>query len=77
MPSLEGGRLDDGRRVLGVRAGIEIAVAVGADGGDQRDVRRQIDEVAGEQLEIGMNGAELDLAGRNSMRAMRAACGPE
>ena len=35
---LEGGRLDDGRRVLGVGAGIEIAVAVGADRGDQRDV---------------------------------------
>ena len=35
---LEGGRLDDGRRVLGVRAGVEIAVAVGADRGDQRDV---------------------------------------
>ena len=35
---LEGGRLDDGRRVLGVRAGIEVAVAVRADCGDQRDV---------------------------------------
>ena len=59
---LEGGRLDDGRRVLGVRAGVEVAVAVGADRGDQRDVRREVDEVAGEQLEIGVDRAELDLA---------------
>ncbi len=35
---LERGRLDHGRRVLGVGAGIEVAVAVGAHGGDQRDV---------------------------------------
>ena len=68
---LERGRLDDGRRVLGVRAGIEIAVAVGADGGDQRDVRRKIDEVAGEQLEIGVNGAELDLAAEQHARDAR------
>ena len=59
---LEGGRLDDGGRVLGVGARIEIAVAVGLPGGDQRDVRRQIHEVASEQLDIGMDGAELDLA---------------
>ena len=35
--ALEGGRLDHRRRVLGVRARVEIAVAVGADRGDQRD----------------------------------------
>jgi hypothetical protein len=60
---LEGGRLDDGGRVLGVGAGVEIAVAVGLHGGDQGDVRRQIHEVAGKQLDIGMDGPELDLAG--------------
>ena len=62
MPDLEGGRLDDGRRVLGVWAGIQIAVAVGLVGGDQRDMRRQIDEIAAEQLEIGVDRAELDFA---------------
>ena len=73
---LEGCRLDDGRRVLGVRTGVEVAVAVGADRGDQRDVRREVDELAREQLEIGVNGAELDLAAEQ-LRAMRADCGPE
>ena len=68
---LERGRLDDGRRVLGVRAGIEVAVAVGADRGDQRDVRRQVDEVAGEQLEIGVDRAELDLAAEQHARDAR------
>jgi len=36
---LERRRLDDRRRVLGVRAGVEVAIAIGADRGDQRDVR--------------------------------------
>src|SRR4029077_18521995 len=58
---LEGGRLDDGGRVLGIGAGIEIAVAVGLHGGDQGDVGRQVHEVAGKQLDIRMDGAELDL----------------
>lgn len=69
-------RLDDGRSVLGIWPRIEVAVPVGADGRDQGDVRRQIDEVAGEQLEIGMDGTELDLS-PNSIRAIRADCGPE
>ncbi len=75
---LEGGRLDHGRRVLGVGAGIEVAVAVGALGGDQRHVGRQIDEVAGEQLEIGMDRAELDLAAEQhggDARRLRAGIG--
>ncbi len=67
--ALKAGRLDDGRRVLGVGAGVEIAVAIGAHRGDQRHLRRQVDEVAGEQLEIGVDGAELDLP-PNSMRAI-------
>ena len=68
---LERCRLDDGRRVLGVRAGIEVALAVGADGGDQRDVRGKVDEVAREQLEIGVNRAELDLAAEQHARDAR------
>jgi hypothetical protein len=59
---LEGGRLDDRRRVLGIRSGIEVTLAVGADGGDQCDVRSKIDEVAGEQLQISMNCAQFDLS---------------
>ena len=60
--ALEGGRLDHRRRVLGVRPCIEIAIAVGADRGDQRDIRRQIDEIAGEEFEIGVDRAKCDLA---------------
>ncbi|MGY4159665.1 hypothetical protein ACVINW_005507 [Bradyrhizobium sp. USDA 4461] len=68
---LVAGRLDHRRCVFGVRPGIEVAVLVGADGCDQRDVRRQIDEVAREQLEIGMDGAELDLAAEQHPRHAR------
>jgi hypothetical protein len=60
--------LADGGRVLSIGAGIEIAVAVGLHGGDQRDVRRQVHEVAGEQFEIGMDGAKLDFAGGQRTR---------
>lgn len=65
---LERGGFDDGRRVLGVRAGVQVAVGVGADGGDQRDLRRQIDEVAREQLEIRVHRAERDLAAEQQLR---------
>lgn len=65
---LERRRLHHGRRVLGVRTGVEISVAIGADGGDQRDLRRQIDEVAGEQFEIGVDRAQLDLAAEQHAR---------
>ena len=68
---LERRRLDHGRSVLGVRAGVEISLAVGADGGDQRDVRREVDEVAGKQFEIGMNRAQLDLAAEQHARDAR------
>jgi hypothetical protein len=43
-------------------AGVEIAVAIRADRRDQRDLRRQIDEIAREQFEIGVDRAKLDLA---------------
>ena len=33
--ALEGGRLDDRRRVFGIGAGVEVAVAVGRLRGDQ------------------------------------------
>ncbi len=65
---LERGGLDDGRRVFGVRAGVQVAVAIGADRGDQRDLRREVDEVACEQLEIGVHRAERDLAAEQQLR---------
>ena len=45
-----------------VYAGIEVAVAIGADRRDQRHVGGQIDKIAGEEFEVGVNCAELDLA---------------
>ena len=72
---LEGGRLHDGRRVLGVGPRVEVPVAVGGHAGDQGDVGRQVDEVAGEQLQVGVHGPELDLAAvehPGDARALRA-----
>ncbi|MGY4455572.1 hypothetical protein ACVWZR_010232 [Bradyrhizobium sp. i1.3.1] len=63
--------LHHGGRVLGVRAGVEVAVTVGADGGDQGDVRGEIDEVAREQFEIGVNCSQLDLAAEQHARDAR------
>ncbi len=68
---LERRRLDDRRRVLGVRAGVEVAIAIGADRGDQRDVRGKIDEVAGEELEISVNRPQFDLAAEQHARDAR------
>ncbi len=68
----EGGRLDDRRRVLGVRAGVEVAVAIGRERGDERHPRREVHEVAGVELEVGVDGADLDPPARR--RAARAAC---
>ncbi len=68
----ERGGLDDGRRVLGVRAGVEVALGVGRVRGNQRDLGRQVDEVAGEQLEVGVNRADLDAPGRHQPGQARA-----
>jgi hypothetical protein len=46
--ALEGCRLDDDGRVLGVRAGVEIALPVCGLRADEADPRRQIDEIAAE-----------------------------
>ena len=61
-PVVEGRRLDDGRRVLGIRAGVEVALAVGLLGTDQRHVGHQVDEHPRVQLDIGVNGADFELA---------------
>ena len=74
---LEGGRFDDDRRVLRVRTHVKVAVAVGAAGHGQRDVRRKVDEVPAEQFDVGVDCAELDLS-RTSIRAPSSSLwGPE
>ncbi len=59
---LERGRLDDGRCVLGIRPGAEIAVTVSTHCGNQGNVGGEVDEVPGKQFEISVNCPELDLA---------------
>jgi hypothetical protein len=54
--------------VLGL---VEIAVAIGADGRDQGHLRREVDEVASKEFEIGMDGAEFDLAAEQHARDTR------
>ena len=62
----------DGRRVLGVRAGIEVAVAVGLVGDDKRDVRRQVHQHAGIEFEIGVDRADLHRAVRDQFGELAA-----
>lgn len=59
--ALETGRFDNGRRVFGVRAGVKISVAICADGSDESNVGRQVDEIAREKLKIGVYSTELYL----------------
>jgi hypothetical protein len=65
---LECGRLDDGRRVLGIGTGIQVAVSVRRLGGDQGHARRQVDEVAAEQFQVGVDCADVQLAGGRQFR---------
>ena len=58
----EGRGLHDGGGVFGVGAGVEVALGVGAVRGDQRDLGREVHEVAGEQLQVGVDGTDLDAA---------------
>ena len=64
-------RFGDDRRVLGVRSRVQIAVAIGCLGGDKRDVGRQIDEIAAEQFEIGVDRADRDLTVAGELREAR------
>jgi len=55
------GCLDDSWRVLGVRTGVKVSFPIGADRSDQRDMRREIHEVARKKLNVSVDSAELDL----------------
>jgi hypothetical protein len=73
--ALEVRRFDNGGGILRVRAGIEISVPVRKDSDNQCDPGREVQEVAAEELEIGMDFADLhfgffDQAGyRDGLRA--------
>ena len=56
------GRFDDGWRVLGVRTGIKVSFAIGANRSDERHMRREIHEVAREEFDVSVDRTELDLA---------------
>ncbi len=68
----EGRRFDDQRRLLGIRAGIQITVGVGRVRRDERDVGRQIDEVAREQFEVGVDGPDRDAPVIDHLREAQA-----
>ncbi len=59
---LEGGGLDYDGRVLDVRPHVEVAVAVRLPGHRHGHLGGEVHEVAAEQLDVGVDGAELDLA---------------
>ena len=60
--ALERSRFDHGWRILRVRAHVQIARTVGAASNGQGDVRSKVDEIACEQLDIGVDRAEFDLS---------------
>ena len=55
-------RLDDGRRIFGIGTGEEIAVRIRLFRAHQGDLRGQIDEHAGVQLDVSVNRADLQLS---------------
>ena len=69
---LECGRLDDHRRVLGIRPSVEIAGVVRRVRRNERHIRRQIHKVAPIQLEVGVNGVDPDLAFTDQARQLLA-----
>ncbi|KAG1391119.1 hypothetical protein G6F59_014990 [Rhizopus arrhizus] len=52
--------LDDHRGVFGIRPGVQVAVPICGLCCDQRHARGQVDEVAAEQFQVGVDGADLD-----------------
>ena len=62
------GGLRDRRRVLGVGTGEQIAVAVSLRRAQQRDVGGQVGEHPRVQLDVGVDGADADLAVLHHLR---------
>lgn len=56
---VEGAGFGDRRGVLGVRSGVEVAVAVGLLRTQQHDMRGKVDEHAGIELDVGVDGADV------------------
>ena len=58
----EGGRLDQRRGVFGAGAGVDVAVAIGLEAGDQRDVGDQVHQEARVEFDVGVDGADFQQA---------------
>ncbi len=58
----EGGRLDQRRGVFGAGAGVDVAVAVGLEAGDQRDVGDQVHQEARVEFDVCVDGADFQQA---------------
>jgi hypothetical protein len=58
--------------MVGVRTGIEVAVAIGLVGDQQRHLRRQIDQHAGIELEIGVDRPDLHAPASNQLGELAA-----
>ena len=64
--------LGDGRRVFGIGAGVEVAVAIGLVGDDQRHPWRQVDHHASIEFEIGMDRPDLHRPARDQFGELAA-----
>jgi hypothetical protein len=66
------GRLDDHRRVLGIRARVNVALLVTLLGTHQHDIRRKIHEQPGVELDIGMNSSNGEFSILEQLRQPQA-----
>ena len=64
--------LDDHRRVLGVRAGVEVAVPVGLVRDHERDARRQVHQHAAIEFKIGVDRTDLQRTGCHQLGQLPA-----
>ncbi len=53
-------RLDESRRVLGTGAGVQVACAVSLEPGNEHDVRCEVDIEPAVELDVGMDGPDLE-----------------
>ena len=67
-PVAKCGGLSDRRRVLGVGTGEQVAISVGLRRAQQRDVGGQVGEHPRVQLDVGVDGADADLAVLHHLR---------